>query len=97
MSGISAVIITLNEEKNISRCLESVTKVADEIIIIDSFSEDRTVEISKSYSARVEQVEWKGYAKTKNYGNSLATNDYILSIDADEVISPQLVESILSV
>jgi glycosyltransferase involved in cell wall biosynthesis len=89
-NGISAVIITKDEEKNIERCLKSLLGIADEIIVIDSFSTDQTEAICKRYSARFFLHEWKGYTDTKNYGNSLATFDYILSIDADEALSDTL-------
>lgn len=97
MSKISAVIITLNEEKNIARCIRSLKDVADEILIIDSFSTDQTVVISQNTGATVLQKEWLGYGETKNYGNSMAKYDYILSLDADEALSPQLAQSVLNV
>ena len=89
MNKISAVIITKNEERNIARCLDSLDMVVDEILVIDSFSEDRTVEIAREYGAKVIESKWLGYGETKNLGNRLAQNDYILSIDADEALSPQ--------
>lgn len=95
---ISAVIITLNEEANISRCLASLQGVADEVIIVDSFSKDKTEEISKSFSfVRFYQQEWLGYSAQKNYANALATHDTILSIDADEALSEELTKSILQI
>jgi len=96
MKKISVVIITLNEEKNISRCIESVTEVADEIIVIDSHSTDNTRDLSSGLGARVVETDWKGYADTKNYGNNLARYDYILSLDADEALSDELKQSIKS-
>jgi glycosyltransferase involved in cell wall biosynthesis len=95
MNLISAVIITHNEEKNIERCLRSIEGVVDEIIVVDSNSTDRTVEICRESGAQVYQTEWKGYAENKNYGNQQATSDYILSIDADEALSEKLRSSIL--
>lgn len=92
---ISAVVITKNEETNIARCLESLKYVADEIIVLDSGSTDKTADIANSLGATVVQTEWKGYAQTKNYGNSLAQNAYILSLDADEEISKELEVAIL--
>jgi glycosyltransferase involved in cell wall biosynthesis len=92
---LSAVIITKNEEKNIANCLESLIGIADEVLVLDSHSTDRTPEICHSFGARLVPVEWLGYAATKNYGNSLASSDWILSLDADEVISPELSESII--
>ena len=92
---ISAIIITKNEEKNIARCLNSIVSLADEIIIIDSHSTDRTEQICASYDKlSFHCTDWKGYSETKNYGNSLAKGEYILSIDADEVISDELMQSL---
>lgn len=95
MNNISAVIITLNEERNIGRCIESLLPVADEIIVVDSFSTDRTQDICQSYGVRFFQVEWMGYAPTKNYANGLASHPYILSIDADEALSDELQAEII--
>ncbi len=94
---ISAVIITLNEEKNIRRCLESVVRVADEIIIVDSRSTDATEMICSEFGVHFISTDWLGYSVTKNFGNSLANHDYILSLDADEVLSEQLISSVLAV
>jgi len=94
VATLSAVIITKNEELNIGRCIESLLPVIDEVIVIDSFSTDMTLEIASSKGAQCIQVEWKGYAATKNFGNTLATMDFIFSIDADEALSPRLQESI---
>jgi glycosyltransferase involved in cell wall biosynthesis len=94
---ISAVIITLNEEKNIRRCLESVARVADEIIVADSRSTDATEMICREFGVNFISTDWLGYSATKNYGNSKAKFDYILSLDADEVLSEQLTNSILDV
>jgi glycosyltransferase involved in cell wall biosynthesis len=93
---ISAVIITKNEEKNILTCLRSLVNVVDEIIVLDSGSTDQTVKLCKDHGAIVHQVEWLGYAQTKNHGNALATHDYILSIDADEELSQALATEILT-
>lgn len=94
---ISAVIITFNEEKNIERCLYSIKDVVDEIIVVDSFSVDNTVKICEKFGAKVFQVSWMGFSQTKNYANKLASNNYILSIDADEALSTELIQSILNV
>lgn len=94
---LSVVIITFNEEKNIVRCLESVKSLADEIIIVDSFSTDNTKTLAGPYSVRFVQCEWQGYAQTKNYANSLATGDMILSLDADEALSDELIASIATI
>ena len=94
MSTISAVIITKNEEKNIERCLNSLDGVVDEIILFDSQSEDRTLEIAERFGVKVFQCEWKGYAKTKNEANKKVSNDYVLWLDADEALSEELRSSI---
>jgi glycosyltransferase involved in cell wall biosynthesis len=86
---LSVIIITKNEEKNIRDCLESI-KWADEIIVVDAFSNDRTIEIAKEYTTKVFQREWIGFADQKDYALSLATNEWILSLDADERVSHTL-------
>ena len=90
---LSVVIITCNEEANLPRTLESV-KWADEIIVVDSGSTDRTVEIAKSYGAKVFIEPWKGFAAQKNSALEKATGEMILSLDADEELSPELQEEI---
>lgn len=94
---ISATIITLNEERNIERCILSLKEVADEIIVLDSNSTDKTEEICISNSVVFVKRNWEGYAASKNYLNALAKNDYILSIDADEALDNELKESILEI
>jgi glycosyltransferase involved in cell wall biosynthesis len=97
MSKISAVIITLNEEENIMRCLNSLQGVADEIVVVDSFSTDNTPSICKQHpNTRFFQRDWEGYAKTKNRANEQASHPYILSIDADEVLDKELRDSIIT-
>lgn len=96
MNKISAVIITLNEERNIKRCLDSIVPVADEIIVVDSLSTDATKEICSAYQVQFVPRPWEGYAATKNYANSLVNNELIFSIDADEALSPTLTESIMA-
>lgn len=86
---LSVIIITKNEEKNIKECLESV-KWADEIILVDAFSTDRTIDIAKSYTDKIFQREWIGFAAQKNFALSLAANEWILSLDADERVSQDL-------
>jgi glycosyltransferase involved in cell wall biosynthesis len=95
MNLISAVIITYNEEGNIERCLDSVIPLADEIIVLDAYSTDKTVEIAKSKGAIVKQGYFLGYIQQKNSAISLASNDYILSLDADEALDEALANSIL--
>jgi glycosyltransferase involved in cell wall biosynthesis len=94
MPKISVVIITFNEEKNLSRCLDSVKEIADEIIIVDSYSTDKTQEIAQKYNTTFIQREFKGYGDQKNFALDQASNDYVLSLDADEVLSPKLIETI---
>jgi glycosyltransferase involved in cell wall biosynthesis len=96
MTGISAVIITLNEERNIGRCLNSIREIADEIIVVDSFSTDKTGEIVQQKGAHFIQHEWQGYSATKNFANQQATHSFILSLDADEALSAELQQSILA-
>jgi glycosyltransferase involved in cell wall biosynthesis len=83
---LSVIIITLNEERNIERALKSVSQLADEIIVLDSFSTDKTEELCKQFDVRFVKEKWKGYAATKNFANDLATYDWILSLDADESV-----------
>lgn len=91
---LSVVIITLNEAHTIQRCIESVRSVADEIVVADSGSTDGTPELAKSLGAKVLNVEWKGYAATKNEANAKATSPWILSLDADEMLTPELAREI---
>lgn len=95
MHTLSVVIITYNEEKNIRRCIESVKKIADEIIVVDSFSDDDTVKLAESLGAVVKQSEFKGYISQKNKAINLASNNYVLLLDADEFLSDELAGSIL--
>lgn len=92
---ISATIITLNEERNIERCILSLKPVADEIIVLDAFSTDRTEAICRELNVRFEQRPWEGYAASKNYLNSLVAHEYILSLDADEALDQELTARIL--
>ena len=95
MTKLSAVIITLNEERNIGRCIDSMQDVADEIIVVDSGSMDKTEAICNEKGVRFVYNEWKGYIEQKNFANSLAEHEYILSIDADEALSDKLRHSVL--
>jgi len=92
---ISATIVTLNEERNIARAIESL-RAADEIVVVDSGSADRTREIAARLGARVVEEPWRGYAAQKNFAASCATHDWILSIDADEAVSEELEAEILA-
>ncbi|MBV8071519.1 MAG: glycosyltransferase family 2 protein [Acidobacteriaceae bacterium] len=86
---ISATIITFNEERNVARVIESL-RCCDEILVLDSGSNDRTVEIARKLGARVEEASWHGYAAQKNIAAELASHDWILSLDADESLSEAL-------
>jgi glycosyltransferase involved in cell wall biosynthesis len=91
-NGITATIITLNEERNIEACLESVFQVCDEAIVVDSESTDRTVELARASGAKVYVQKYLGDGAQKNYGVQFAKNDWILSIDADERLAASAVE-----
>jgi glycosyltransferase involved in cell wall biosynthesis len=91
---LSVCIITLNEEANIARTLKSVKGIADEIIVVDSGSTDNTVSVAQSFGAKVFVEKWKGFALQKNSALEKATCDWILSLDADEEVSPELAASI---
>jgi len=97
MPEISVVIITLNEEKNIERCIDSVMNIADEIIVVDSFSTDQTEEICNRLEVRFIKHEFEGYIEQKNWALERATHTYVLSLDADEALSEELRESILQI
>jgi glycosyltransferase involved in cell wall biosynthesis len=92
---LSAVIVTLNEERNIARALESL-RCADEIVVVDNGSEDRTCEIALRLGARVIVEPWRGYAAQKNFAAAQATHDWILSLDADEAVNEELEGEILA-
>ena len=93
---ISCVIITFNEEENIRRTLNSV-KWCDEIVIVDSGSIDKTIEICEEYNCSIYKKEFNGYGEQKRYAVSAAVNDWILNIDADEVISDELCDEIKNI
>lgn len=93
---LTVTVITLNEEKNIKRCLESIKNLADEIVVVDSGSTDKTVEIAKSYRAKVFIREFDNFANQKNYAAQKATRRWILSLDADEEVSPDLRKEIMA-
>jgi glycosyltransferase involved in cell wall biosynthesis len=94
MIKLSVVIITLNEERNIGRCLESIKEIADEIVVVDSGSTDATKEICLKHNAKFISHPFEGHIEQKNYAQSQCQYDYILSIDADEALSPELAKSI---
>ncbi len=91
---LSVAIITYNEENNLNRCLESVNGVADEVVVIDSGSEDRTQEIARAAGAKVIEHRFEGHIEQKNFAMHQCQNDMILSLDADEALSRGLSDSI---
>lgn len=93
MNPLTVIVITHNEELNISDCLESV-KWANEIVVVDSNSSDNTIGLAKIYTTKVFTKEWKGYSEAKNFAIEQATNKWILSLDADERVTPELSEEI---
>ncbi len=96
MRKLSVVIVVKNEEKNVLRCLESV-QWADEIIVVDSGSTDNTINICEDFGVKLIRTKWQGFGKTKAFAFSKAKYDWILSIDADEVVSETLKKDILSI
>ncbi len=95
---ISATVICFNEEDKIGKCLDSLQGVADEIIVVDSFSTDRTKEICLSYpNVKFVENPFRGHIEQKNYALTLCHNDYILSLDADEALSDELRNSLLQI
>jgi glycosyltransferase involved in cell wall biosynthesis len=96
MQTLSVILVTLNEEKNIDRCLGSV-RWADEIVVVDSFSSDRTVELARKYTAKVYQHEYPGTSKQVERGINYATGDWIFVIDADEEMSGELAAEVREV
>ncbi|MBL0105555.1 MAG: glycosyltransferase family 2 protein [Bacteroidetes bacterium] len=97
MVKLSVVIITYNEERNLGRCLASIKDIADEILIVDSGSTDRTQEIGRNFGARIIERPFDGYYQQKNFANDQASNEHILSLDADEELSPELKASMIEV
>jgi len=97
MTKLSVVIITFNEEKNIERCILSVLDIADEIVVVDSYSTDRTKEICLKYNVKFIENQFPGYVEQKNFAITKASFKHILSLDADEAIDDILKESIRKV
>ncbi|MFM7566990.1 MAG: glycosyltransferase family 2 protein [Flavobacteriales bacterium] len=92
---ISVTIITLNEERNIARCIDSILPLADEVLVMDAGSTDNTIALCHDRNVTVISQPWLGYGAQKNKINALATSEMILSLDADEAVSERLKESIL--
>jgi len=96
MSELSVIIITYNEQENIRDCLESV-KWSHEIVIVDSFSNDKTVEIAREYTSKVFQNKWTNFSRQKNLALGKASSEWVLNIDADERATSELKEEILTI
>ena len=94
MAKISACIISYNEEKKIEDCLKSLLPVADEIIVLDSFSNDNTIKITKKYTDKIFQQEFLGHIEQKNLAVEKASHDWIISLDCDERLTKELQQSI---
>ncbi len=97
MCLVSVAIITFNEEKKIERCLQSVQTFADEIIVVDSFSTDKTEVICRQFKVQFVQHKFEGYIQQKNYALSLCTNKMVLCLDADEALSQPLLQQLLAI
>ncbi|MCM1347929.1 MAG: glycosyltransferase family 2 protein [Firmicutes bacterium] len=95
MTKISATILTHNEAAHIEACLESLRDVADEIIVVDSFSTDATVDICRNYGCRITRRRIAGFGAQRQYATSLTSHSYVLAIDADEALSPALRQSLI--
>ncbi|MBW1992354.1 MAG: glycosyltransferase family 2 protein [Deltaproteobacteria bacterium] len=96
MPRLSVTIIALNQEENIVPCLESAA-FADEIVLVDTGSTDRTVELARGFTDRIFTVDWRGFGATKNFALEQATGDWIFSLDTDERVPPALRQEILEV
>jgi len=96
MPSLTAILISYNEEMDLPRALASLAGIADEIILMDSGSTDRTCEIARAYGARVHTRKLESFAEQKNCAASLSSNDWILSIDCDQELSPELRSSMLA-
>lgn len=95
MLKISATILTLNEERRIEACLQSLRDIADEIIVVDSGSTDATLDICRRYDCKITVRPMTGFGAQRQFATSLTTHDYVLAIDADEILSPALRQSLL--
>ncbi len=97
MINLSVAIIAYNEEKNIGRCIDSVTGVADEVVVVDSFSTDKTEEICRAKGARFIRHKFEGHIEQKNYALTQTLYPHVLSLDADEALHEELKKSIIAV
>jgi len=91
---ISAVVISLNEERNIHDSVSALLQLTNDVVVLDSGSTDKTVDIARTLGAKVVSIEWQGYGKTKNLAIEYVKHPWILSIDADEVLTPELIEEL---
>lgn len=94
---ITGIVITKNEEKNIEKCLISLKKVSDEILVVDSYSEDKTVEIARELGAEVILNKFEGYKEQRNFAGTKATYDWILTLDADEELSERAIMDVMKI
>ena len=94
ISNISGVVITYNEEAYIRPCIEALQRVVDEVVVVDSYSTDGTKAICEELGVVFLEHKWEGFAETKNWANTQCSNAWILSVDADEVLSDTLIQSI---
>lgn len=92
MLPVSIVIIALNEEKNLGSLIPKLLSITDDIVLVDTGSTDKTVEIANSFGAKVIAKEWDGYGSAKNTGNKAAKYDWVLSLDADEYPDSTLID-----
>jgi glycosyltransferase involved in cell wall biosynthesis len=97
MPKISACIISFNEERKLEDCLRSLAGVVDEIVVVDSHSRDRTVEIARRYTERVIAQDWLGMGAQKAFAYAQATHDWVLNLDCDERLTPELARSVQAV
>lgn len=93
---LSVTVIALDQEANIGPCLESVS-FADEIVVVDSGSQDRTVEVARGYTHRIFETSWQGFGRTKNFALDQAQMEWVFSLDTDERVPPALKDEILAV
>ncbi len=94
MPTLSVAIITKNESRNITRCIQSVLPIADEVVVVDSHSTDNTVALAQDMGARVVLQDFLGYVEQKNFAKDQCQSDYVLSLDADEALSEQLQQNL---
>lgn len=97
MPKLSVTIITLNEERNIGRCIDSIAGIADDIVVLDSGSTDRTIEICKSKGIMPIYAPWENYSVARNIAAGNARNNWIMALDADEALSEQLKATLLDI